>query len=207
MRVLLSGFEPQWGIVKTPSGELAKVWINKDIDLPGIEIRALVLPQVFNKSSEILIAEAESFKPELILMYGATQHESPIRIERFALNIIDTTMGDNSRIPIIDSKILSNGPPAYETNIPVKLLVEHLKSCGISAIPSYSAGTHTCNAIYYQVLHWLSYNSNKTKACFIHCAFPNEFGVIEDRNWETPNFAEIVRSSIETIKFLSRIEV
>jgi len=207
-RVLISGFDPQWGIHKSPSGDLAKIWLNKEVCVPDVEVHAIVLPQVFGKSSEILKAEAFLFQPDFILMYGATQKESPIRFERFALNIIDTVMGGNDKIPVLDTKVLHNGPAAYESNLPIKALVEHLKNVNISAIPSYSAGQHTCNELFYQMMHWLSFNplSKSVGICFIHMAFPNNYGVIEDRNWKTPDFPELVRASMETVKFLSRFK-
>lgn len=206
-KVLLSGFEPQWGIKKTPSGELAKVWANGDVSIPGFSVRGIVLPQIFGKSSEILKNEAIRFKPDFILMYGASQHDSPIRYERFAINVIDTAMGDNNRIPIRDSSIIRGGPAAYETSIEILGMIEFLKSKGVNAIPSYHAGTHTCNELYYQITHWLSSNpfEHKVHACFIHCAFSNEFGVIEDRGFSTPSFSDIIKSSMETIQYLGNL--
>ena len=53
MRILITGFDPQWGIKKTPSGEVAKLWANGDLQVPGIETHAVVLPQVFGKSAEM----------------------------------------------------------------------------------------------------------------------------------------------------------
>ncbi len=203
MRVLITGFEPQWGIKKTPSGELAKLWANKELQIPGMEVLGMVLPQVFGKSAEMVIAEIQTFGPQAVLMFGATMANDPVRLERFAINVEYSVMGDNTRIPTVpDRSIIPGGPPAYESTLPIHWLVDHLNATGIDAKPSFHAGTHTCNSLMYHILHFLSTRQQPmpTIAGFIHVPFPNEFGVHEDALWTTATFEGIVQASVGLVQ-------
>ena len=93
MRCIITGFEAQYGIKRTPSGELAELWQSGALEVPGVEVKSLVLPQLFS-AHEILCTEIAAFKPNIVLMFGATQKNDPVRLERFAINIADSTMGD-----------------------------------------------------------------------------------------------------------------
>jgi len=201
MRVLISGFDPIWGIKKTPSGDLAKLWEEGSISVDGVDIRAVVLPQKFAKSTEELCSVIAEFQPHIILMYGATQHNDPVRLERFAVNVERTPMGDNTKIPVKERHIVQGGPAAYESTLPISHLVEKLKEQGVDAKPSYHAGTHVCNSLMYGVLHYLHQHPMPHQAAcgFIHVSFPNEYGVIEDEFWSTANFSGIVHSSITLV--------
>ena len=198
MRIIVSGFEPIWGIKKTPSGELAKLWEDGSLEVPGVEVAGRVLPQKFGKSTEELCAEIAAFQPHAVIMYGATQHNDPVRLERFAVNVERSPMGDNTKIPVKERHIVQGGPAAYEATLPIHDLVDRLKDQGVDCKPSYHAGTHTCNSLMYGVLHWLQSNQlpHPVAAGFVHVAFPNDFGVIEDEMWSTATFSGIVKSSL-----------
>ena len=200
MKCLITGFEAQYGIKKSPSGELATLWQSGSLKIPGVEVKSVVLPQLFS-AHEILCTEITSYKPNILLMFGATQKNDPVRIERFAINIIDTTMGDNSQIPIRNSKILLNGPAAYESSLPCALLAQGLSKEGVSSVESHHAGTHTCNCLLYNMMHWLGQNDigHPVGAAFVHVSFPDSFGVVEDRHWGTEGFQGIVKASMKLI--------
>ena len=205
MRAIVSGFEPIWGIKKTPSGEVAKLWAEGAIGVHGTEVLGVVLPQQFGASTEMLMAEIASFKPHFVIMYGATQHNDPVRLERFAVNVERSPMGDNTRIPVNERPVVPGGPAAYESTLPVHLLVDRLHSHGVDAKASFHAGTHTCNSLMYGVLHQLAQQPppHPIHAGFVHVSFPNEFGVVEDEMWTTSSFSGIVKSSVALVKEMS----
>ena len=206
MKVVLTGFEPIWGIRRSPSGDLAKLWHEGAVSVPGVEVRGLVLPQLYGKSTEILVTEMGAFQPNAVLMFGATQKNDPLRVERFAINVERSPMGDNSRIPVQDRPAVRGGPPAYEPTIPAASLVERLNEMGVSSKLSYSAGTHVCNSLMYGVLHHLATvpQPHFVAAGFIHVAFPNDFGVIEDELWSTASFSGIVEASVALVGQVSQ---
>lgn len=198
MRALISGFEPIWGIKKTPSCELARAWQSKEMPVPeGTEVKAVILPQQFGVCTEIMCGEIASFKPHVVIMYGATPKNDPVRIERFAINCEMSPMGDNTRIPVKDRPVVAGGPSAYEPSLPVHYLVSKLQENGVPSKASMHAGTHVCNSMLYGVMHWLATNPmpHKVAAGFVHVAFPNSFGVIEDELWDTAQWPHLVRAS------------
>ena len=205
MRCLVTGFEPIFGIKRTPSGELAKLWSSGSLSVPDVDVKSIILPQLFGVAAQRTCTEILSYRPHLVIMFGATQHNDPIRLERFAINIKNTTMGDNSRIPIRSAKISTDGPSAYEASWSCRDIVDALGPLGINAIESFHAGTHVCNDQLYLVMKWLSENDigHPVGAGFVHVSFPDEFGVVEDRNWHTSGFSGIVDASIKIINAAS----
>lgn len=201
MRFIITGFEPQFGIKKTPSGELAKLWRDGLISVPGAEVKSIVLPQVYGVAGRETCNEIAAFKPHAVIMYGATQKNDPIRFERFAVNIRNSSMGDNTRVPVRDQQIVPGGVPGYESSWPCMLLANSLSESGHNAVVSYHAGTHVCNDQLYIVMKWLSENNigHPVGAGFIHMSFPNEFGVVEDRKWVTSGFSDLVDASLKTV--------
>ncbi len=176
-RFLISGFEPIFGIKRTPSGELVKSIASGSIILPSIQISGVVLPQIFRRSFEILKHHITTDKPDYIIMLGASPKASGVRLEQFAINIEDSRSGDNSRIPVFNRFIYPESPAAYSTSVDLKWLLHKLKTKNIPSEISYNAGTHTCNSLYYEVLHHIKSCDLPTKALFIHIPFTADFGV------------------------------
>jgi pyroglutamyl-peptidase len=205
LKAILTGFHPQWGIKKSPSGELAKLW-QGSINSTEVEVKSLVLPNEFVAASEVLCSEIQSFQPHFVLMFGAAFKEKPIRIERFFINIENSPMGDNTKIPVKDRHIIDGGPAAYESTLPVQDLIEILGNSEIKSIPSFSAGQHTCNSLAYRTIHWLNTNPipHPIAAGFIHVSFPNSFGIIEDSGWSVSTFEEITKASIILVNETAR---
>lgn len=197
MKLLMTGFEPAIGIRRTPSGELAKLWASEDL-LDGAEVRAVVLQQVFRTCVKQACVEIDAFRPDCVLMYGAVPTNDFVRVERFALNVEHTVMGDNTKIPVHDRPIVQGGPAAYETTLPYERLLGALDAGGVRARLSFHAGTHTCNDLMYGVLHYLRETGRSAvPAGFIHVPFPMElaFGVVEEEAG-LMRWSEIRRASV-----------
>lgn len=207
-RVILTGFEPAYGIRKTPSGDLMGVYMRGEISIPGVEVHPLILPQVFGTSSQIVISEMDKIQPHAVVMFGATMKVEPVRVEKFAVNVENTHMGDNNRIPVYDRRINPNGPSAYEATWDVQDLHDALNKRGSSGKISYHAGTHTCNSLMYNVVHHISTNPAhaNVKAGFIHVPFPGNYGV-EENHSKISTLNDVVKASkiiIERLMEVSR---
>ncbi len=202
MRVLLSGFHPQWGWTRSPSHDLAKIWQDKLVSVEGVEVKSIILPQIFDQDGSIICNEIGSFKPNVILMVGVTPKNDPLRLEKFAVNAIDTPMGDNSRIAVKNRTIVLNGPPAYESTLPIDFLANHLNEAQIHTVVSFHAGTQACNHVMYQALHWLANNEmpHHVMAGFVHTSIPNSYGIVSDHHYPTATFEEIVKTSVILVK-------
>lgn len=206
MRLLITGFEPAPGVRRTPSGELARLWAKEKLAPPSIEVRAVVLPQIFQTCIRLACTEIDAFRPDCVLMFGGVPSKDVVRVERFAVNAIHTDVGDNTMVPVHDRPILPGGPAAYETSLPFDYLLSALDEAGIHARLSYSAGTHTCNNIMYGVRHYLCTTGRSAlPAGFIHVPFPREFaaGVIEDEVG-LMSWAEVRRASVVVAEAMGR---
>lgn len=190
MRILISGFEPAFGIKRTPSGEIAELYGRTPHSRH--EFHGCVLPQLFRKSFDVLMNHVTTVEPELLVMVGAHSGSS-IRLEKMAINYEHDSSGDNSKIPVFDRHINTSGNPAYETNLNLRKIKMELDDLGVRTIMSYHAGTHVCNSLYYQVLEHICSEASPLKCLFIHVPFTPDFGVpISDSNYGS--FRQLVRN-------------
>jgi len=81
-------------------------------------------------------------------------------------------MADNAGHLRTDQKIHSDGPVAYESTLPIKELVAAIRSEGIPAAVSLSAGTFVCNHIFYELQRTLA--KTEVQSGFVHVPLMNE---------------------------------
>ena len=95
-------------------------------------------------------------------MLGQCGEEEKIRLERFAVNLMDSAKGDNDSCYPNEEIIYSNAPTAYRTPYTVRTLVETLVAQGFPVRASNSTGLYVCNRVYFEALHL------GQKALFVH---------------------------------------
>lgn len=172
-KVLLTGFEPFAGSLLNPSKEIVHE-ISK-IAIPGIAITTAILPVTFGESSAKLLKLITDVKPDVVISLGQAEGRTQITPERVAVNLDDARIADNNGVILIDQPIVSGGPTAYFTTLPIKEIVEGISANGIAAAPSLSAGTFVCNHIFYNLQHAL-FKTN-IKSGFIHVPLMTEQNV------------------------------
>jgi pyroglutamyl-peptidase len=99
----------------------------------------------------------------------------------------DASIADNSGHVRIDQPIHPDGPLAFETSLPIKELVAAIRSEGIPATVSLTAGTFVCNHIFYELQRALADTS--IQSGFVHVPlmtemsedFPNLFTMEIDK--------------------------
>lgn len=170
LRVLVTGFEPFNNAKLNPSESLVTK-LHRD-DVPGAEIITKVLPVVYSKSAEQLLALIQEHQPDLVLCFGQAEGRKEISLERFAVNLDDAGIADNAGAKRVDQKIQQDGPAAFLSTLPVKELVLALKEINIPAAQSLSAGSFVCNHIFYEMQHALAGTS--VKSGFIHVPLMTE---------------------------------
>lgn len=170
LRVLVTGFEPFNNARLNPSESLV-MGLGFD-DVAGAEIITKVLPVVYSKSAEELIALINEYKPDAVLCFGQAEGRKEISIERFAVNLDDASIADNSGTKRVDQKIQTEGPEAFTSTLPVKQIVSALKAEGIPAAQSLSAGSFVCNHIFYEMQFALA--GTGVKSGFVHVPLMTE---------------------------------
>lgn len=170
--VLLTGFEPFGGEVTNPSWttvqEVARTWAGHE----SIEVREL--PVDFDGVDGVLLAALEDVQPDVVICVGQAGGSIAVELERVAINVDDARIPDNRGRQPIDEPILERGPAAYFSSLPIKSAMAELTRVGVPAIVSQSAGTYTCNHVFYRLMHEIELSSRPMRGGFVHVPFAPE---------------------------------
>ena len=166
MKILLTGFEPFGGNATNVSSEVVSTFSPHSIE--GSEIVVAQLPVSFMRVGEILSQLIELHRPDIILMLGQASNREKISIERIAVNLMDSKMGDNDGYCPNEQSVVAGGENALFSNMPLKRIVENLRNEGIDAVISNSAGLYVCNCTLYNALHLAHHKGLDCKIGFIH---------------------------------------
>lgn len=165
MKILLTGFEPFGNSSLNPSGEIVKA-------IKAENIIGEILPVVFGQSSQMLKDLISLHKPDVVVCLGQAEGRHAITPERVAVNLDDARFADNAGDMPADQLIIDGGPDAYFSTLPVKEMVEAMKSAGVPAAVSMSAGTFVCNHLFYALQHHLA--GSTVRSGFIHVPLMDE---------------------------------
>lgn len=167
--ILVTGFEPFGGSDLNPSREVLPLLAAATIR--GVDLRTAVLPVVGGSGRRaapaLLAAAVRRHEPSVLLCLGETGSRGEISIERVAINLRDYRIPDNAGRIVRDRPIVRNGPSALMTTLPVRRLLEAIRSTGAPCELSLSAGAFLCNEIMYHALR-ISRRGHIRAAGFIH---------------------------------------
>lgn len=169
-KVLISGFKPFGGATLNPSELLVNV-LERD-QIPGVELFTVILPVEFDRSAEILLEKVKQIHPDLVIAFGQAEGRTAINPEKFAINLDDARIPDNSGDERKDVVIDKNGSDSYVTTLPIEMMVDAMKRAGYPAEISLSAGTFVCNHIFYKLQKILS--GSNIRSGFVHLPLVTE---------------------------------
>lgn len=167
--VLITAFEPFDGERVNPSWEAVQQLNDRLIG--GAKIVAKQLPCAFGHSLEALFAAIDNLQPDLVIAVGQAGGRADISVERIGINIDDARIPDNQGNQPIDVTIVSDGPAAYFSTLPIKAMVAGIRQAGIPASVSQTAGTFVCNHVMYGLLHHLQQTASQARGGFIHIPY------------------------------------
>jgi pyroglutamyl-peptidase len=166
MKILLTGFEPFDNSPINPSEKVVQSLAQMDI--PNVQLATAILPVDRVRGPEILLEALEASQAQAVLCLGQASRRSAITIERVALNLLDFRIPDNAGSQVNDQPIVPEGTAAYFTTLPAREILEALKTEGIPAELSLSAGAYLCNQVIYVLRHHLEIRGMNLPAGFIH---------------------------------------
>jgi len=169
-KVLISGFKPFGGATLNPSELLVNV-LERD-QIPGVELFTVILPVEFDRSAEILLEKVKQIQPDLVIAFGQAEGRAAINPEKFAINLDDARIPDNSGDERKDVVIDKNGSDSYVTTLPIEMMVDAMKRAGYPADISLSAGAFVCNHIFYKLQKTLS--GSNIRSGFVHLPLVTE---------------------------------
>lgn len=170
--ILLTGFEPFGGEKSNPSWLAVQQLDGYQLD-DEVQIVSRQLSCVFEKSQQELKTAIDELKPVLVVALGQAGGRAELCFEKVAINFIDARIADNAGQQPVDKSVVTEGPAAYFTTLPIKAMVNSLKQQGIPAAVSYTAGTYVCNTVFYALMHHLK-NQPKVRAGFLHIPYAPE---------------------------------
>jgi pyroglutamyl-peptidase len=159
MRVLVTAFEPFDGAETNITQSVLSLLPDPIADWA---IEKVCLPVSFKRAPIMLRKAIATYSPDLVIMLGQCPAGENIRLERFAINMMDSTKGDNDGYIPNEETIYANQPLALQTPLPIRELE---RFCTDNVLPvkiSNSAGLYVCNRVYYEALHL------QQRAIFVH---------------------------------------
>lgn len=163
-KILLTGFEPFGNCHINSSWVVAEKVATCVID--GIDIVIEQMPVSFSRVADCLYKAVNRHNPDIIILLGQSAASDCIKLERVALNIMDSNSADNDGYIPNEEPIYKNASSALFTNVPIKKICSAIKEEGIKVKISNSCGLYVCNRLYYEALKIC--NKQTTKAIFIH---------------------------------------
>ena len=163
--ILLTGFEPFGGESVNPSWQVAQALHGET--LAGARVRSLCLPCAFGDALDTLGAALVRQRPRIVLALGQAGGRSDFSVERIAINVDDARLPCNAGRRPIDEPVVPGAPAAYFATLPIKAIVAALRSAGLPASVSQSAGTYVCNHVFYGLMHALR-RRRGVRAGFMH---------------------------------------
>ncbi len=164
--VLLLGFEPFADERINPSADIARCLDGEIIG--GLRVVSGILPVTFAHAPLRLAELLDQHQPALVIALGQAGGRSEISLERVAINLIDARIADNAGLQPIDVDVLTSGPGAYFSTLPLKAIHETLKSLNVPSALSLSAGTYVCNQVFYWLAHLIATEHPGVRGGFIH---------------------------------------
>lgn len=159
--VLITAFEPydRW---KANSSWLTLVELTRELPRePKLTTR--LYPVDFTAARDRLERDLAGGY-DFVLHLGQAPGSSWIRLEAIGLNV-----GGRSHLPPDDFRpLITDGPVAYRSALPLASWAQKLRGAGIPAQVSYHAGTYLCNALLYLTHYLADRRKLATRAAFVH---------------------------------------
>ena len=159
MCILITAFEPFGGAETNITQSILSLLPDSIADWA---IEKVCLPVSFKRAPIVLREAITTYFPDLVIMLGQCPAGDNIRLERFAINMMDSKNADKDGYIPNEETIYAHQPLALQTPLPIKELVNFCTGNVLPIQISNSAGLYVCNRVYYEALY------AKQKAVFIH---------------------------------------
>ena len=150
MRILITAFEPFGGAETNISKSILSLLPDSIADWA---IEKVCLPVSFKRAPIVLREAIATYSPDLVIMLGQCPAGENIRLERFAINMMDSSKADNDGYIPNEETIYADQPLALQASLPIKELerfcTDHVQPVQVSN----SAGLYVCNRVYYEALY------------------------------------------------------
>ncbi len=204
--ILLTGFEPFGGDTLNPSGQVA-------LSLDGTQvgdykITGKILPVEWITTKKVMESVIDEVEPVIVISLGLSSGRPELNVEKVAVNYT-SNMKDNKGIVSPTLNITGDGPDAYFATVPAEEMVEAIRSKGVPARLSLSAGAYLCNYTFYTASDYIARQGKRDEVPvgFIHIPPTPEMAVDTNRSIASMSLGLIKKGILEAIgvsvKFLT----
>lgn len=174
--VLITAFEPydRW---PENSSWLALVELTRDLPT-DVKVVTRRYPVDFDVARARLFDDL-SAGYDFALHLGQAPGISRVHLEMVGINV----GGHSSQTPDQYQPLMPDGPPAYQSTLPLGEYAAKIRDLGIPCQVSYHAGTYLCNALLYLTHHIAREQRLRTRAAFIHLPLAPEQVLSERQDW------------------------
>ncbi len=165
MKILLTGFDPFAGDDVNPSWEAVRLLPDRLDDTTIYKER---IPVVFGAAAVAVEQAVGMYRPDAVICVGLSEGRPKISVEKVAINYRYASIPDNSGAAPQETPVIPDGPAAYFATIPVEKIAQAMRTAGIPAAVSYSAGTYVCNDTFYLLMHMIGSRCPHILGGFIH---------------------------------------
>ena len=180
MRLLLTGFEPFAGYAANPTQRL--VAETDAACVPGAEVVPVLLPVTFEGALARVRGALDEHRPDAVLSLGLAAGRTCVTPERVGVNIAHVEpaavgpgqegghdRADNAGAAPRHARVSEGAPDALLSTYAPDRAVTALRTAGVPAAVSESAGTYVCNTVLYGVLeHLRRTRRERVPAGFVH---------------------------------------
>ena len=171
-RVLMTAFEPFGGEQVNPSQLAVQRLVAAGVD--DVELQEAFLPVVYYEARDALRGAIAQHAPDIVICAGQAGGRYGVTPEKIAVNRNDTTMPDNAGQAPVDEPIVTDGPAAYFTGLPVAEIVAALRAAAIPSEVSWTTGAYVCNHVFYSLMHLIATERPQLCGGFIHVPYAHE---------------------------------
>ena len=165
-RVLITGFGPFPGVLNNPSAWLVEALAARPpLDCNG-DIHVRILPTAWEEAA-LMPRFYARLQPHVMIHFGVSERAKAVRIERSAHNRAASRPDAKGALPAT-TLIREQGPDRFDTRLPAAQLAARLKTRGLPAVASRSAGSYLCNFLYYHSLGWALAQTDPRIVLFVH---------------------------------------
>ena len=166
MKILITAFEPFGGATTNITQDVLSAL---PCNIGKAEVIKQCLPVSFQHAPIALREIIAEHNPDMLLLLGQCPDGENIRLERFAMNMMDSQKADNDGYCLSEEQIYPDAPLAYRTPIDIKTITHRLQEEKHPIVVSNSEGLYVCNRVYYEALHL------QQNALFVH--IPKNFDI------------------------------
>lgn len=168
MKVLVTAFDPFGGMDTNSSLMVLEKLPDK---IGNIELEKMVVPTVYKECARIAWERAVNIGADAILSMGQAGGRGAVTVEVIGINYAFATIGDNKGTVLDGEKLTHDGDDAIFSTMPVKAMVQSVKSAGFDASLSVSAGGFVCNSMLYSLLKNAKDFGKNIKVGFVHLPY------------------------------------